>query len=68
MPAEVEGRVGGSVVHHYGAEAGSGTVTDYDSPHRFAYEEEVALGEDQPTRPIAAIGRQFGESAGAGSS
>jgi uncharacterized protein YndB with AHSA1/START domain len=54
MPAEVEGRVGGSVVHHFGGEASSsGKVTAYDPPHRFAYEEKLALGEDQPPRPIA---------------
>ena len=54
MPAEVEGRVGGSVVHHFGGEASSsGKVTAYDSPRRFAYEEELALGEGEAARPIA---------------
>jgi uncharacterized protein YndB with AHSA1/START domain len=40
MPAEVDGRVGGSVVHHHETDMEtSGTVTAYDAPHRFAYEE-----------------------------
>jgi uncharacterized protein YndB with AHSA1/START domain len=40
MPAEVEGHVGGSVVHHHETDMEtSGTVTAYDAPHRFAYEE-----------------------------
>lgn len=42
MPAEVEGWIGGSVVHHAAEEmASSGTVTAYDRPHRFAYEERI---------------------------
>lgn len=42
MPAEVEGRVGGSVVMHHDAEASSsGAITAYDPPHRFAYEESA---------------------------
>jgi uncharacterized protein YndB with AHSA1/START domain len=41
MPAEVEGRVGGSVVHHHDADmATTVEVTAYDPPRRFAYEEE----------------------------
>lgn len=40
MPAEVEGRVGGVVVHHHDADASSrGRVIGYDRPKRFAYEE-----------------------------
>jgi uncharacterized protein YndB with AHSA1/START domain len=40
MPAEVEGRVGGSVVHHHETDMEtSGTVVAYDAPHRFAFEE-----------------------------
>lgn len=61
MPAEVEGRVGGSVVHRQGEEmASSGTVIAYDPPHRFAYAEDGFEGwEDTPlvaesgARPIA---------------
>lgn len=55
MPAEVEGRIGGSVVHQYAAdESSSGTVTAYDRPRRFAYEEEFPLGEgDEVAAPIA---------------
>jgi uncharacterized protein YndB with AHSA1/START domain len=53
MPAEVEGRVGGSVVHHHMADASSsGRVTAYDPPRRFAYEEEFPLSERE-TLPIA---------------
>lgn len=40
MPAEVDGRVGGSIVHHHEADtSSSGTVTVYDPPQRFAFEE-----------------------------
>jgi uncharacterized protein YndB with AHSA1/START domain len=40
MPAEVDGRVGGPVVHrHDGETATTGTITAYDRPHRFGYEE-----------------------------
>jgi uncharacterized protein YndB with AHSA1/START domain len=49
MPAEVEGRVGGSVVHRQeGFETSPGTVTAYDPPRRFAYEEESPLGDGGP--------------------
>jgi len=49
MPAEVEGRVGGTVVHRQeGFPASPGTVTAYDPPRRFAYEEESPLGEHEP--------------------
>jgi uncharacterized protein YndB with AHSA1/START domain len=54
MPAEVEGRVGGSVIHHHGPdESFSGTLTAYERPDRFAYEEQLALGEGEASRPIA---------------
>jgi uncharacterized protein YndB with AHSA1/START domain len=55
MPAEVDGRVGGSVVHHFGGDASSsGKVTAYDPPSRFAYEEEFQLGdEEMGAHPIA---------------
>lgn len=40
MPAEVEGHVGGSVVHHHETDTEtSATIIAYDAPHRFAYEE-----------------------------
>ena len=40
MPADVEGHVGGSIVHHHETDMEtSGTITAYDTPHRFAYEE-----------------------------
>jgi uncharacterized protein YndB with AHSA1/START domain len=40
MPAEVEGRVGGSVVHHHETDMEtSGRIAAYDPPRRFAYEE-----------------------------
>ncbi len=41
MPAEVEGRVGGAVIHHHDADLSSeGRVIAYDPPRRFAYEED----------------------------
>jgi uncharacterized protein YndB with AHSA1/START domain len=52
MPAEVDEHVGGAVVHHHEADmSSSGTVTAYDAPHRFAYEEnaeEFAPGDGPP--------------------
>jgi uncharacterized protein YndB with AHSA1/START domain len=40
MPAEVEGRLGGTAVFHPGGmEEGAATVTGWDPPARFAYEE-----------------------------
>ena len=40
MPADVEPRVGGEIVHHHEAEMETaGKVTAYDPPHRFAFEE-----------------------------
>jgi uncharacterized protein YndB with AHSA1/START domain len=46
MPAEVDGRVGGTVVHHHEAEmSSSGTITVYDPPRRLAYEESFTPDE-----------------------
>jgi uncharacterized protein YndB with AHSA1/START domain len=53
MPAQVEGRVGGSVVYHFPDESSAATVTAYDAPRRFAYEEEFPLREGEPARPLA---------------
>ena len=54
MPAEVDGRIGGSVVHHYGPDLSSAaTVTGYERPRRFAYEEEFAPEGEPTARPIA---------------
>jgi uncharacterized protein YndB with AHSA1/START domain len=55
MPADVEGAVGGSVVHRPAPDMPStGTVTAYDGPHRFAYEEPAPIAEgEEPARPIA---------------
>jgi uncharacterized protein YndB with AHSA1/START domain len=40
MPAEVDGQLGGSVVHHHETDMEtSGTIIAYDAPHHFAYEE-----------------------------
>jgi uncharacterized protein YndB with AHSA1/START domain len=55
MPAEVEGRVGGSVVHHHEADmATSGTVSAYDRPRRFAYEESGWLPDDEHASHVTA--------------
>ena len=55
MPAEVEGHVGGSVVHHHETDMETaGTVIAYDPPHRFAYEESGWMPEgEHAARPIA---------------
>jgi uncharacterized protein YndB with AHSA1/START domain len=55
MPAEVEGRIGGSIaLHQEGFPTSLGKVTAYDAPHRFAYEEESPLGEDEPGTQLTA--------------
>lgn len=42
MPAEVDGRVGGTIVHHHDEAAGdTGTIFAYEPPHRFGYEEDA---------------------------
>jgi uncharacterized protein YndB with AHSA1/START domain len=52
MPAEVDGRVGGSVVHRQeGFPTSEGRITGYEPPRRFAYEEDPPLGDEE--RPIA---------------
>jgi uncharacterized protein YndB with AHSA1/START domain len=46
MPAEVDGRVGGTAVHtHDGETRSAATITGYDPPRRFAYEERDVMGE-----------------------
>lgn len=53
MPAEVEGRRGGSVVYrHDGGTASTGVITAHEPPHRFAYQEEA--GEFVPTPHVMA--------------
>jgi uncharacterized protein YndB with AHSA1/START domain len=55
MPAEVEGRVGGTVRHHHEAsEASTGTVRAYDPPHRFAYEEEGWMPDGEHAEQVTA--------------
>lgn len=55
MPAEVEGRVGGSVVHrHLPDVASPGVVRVYEPPRRFAYEEELPSGEEGDAAPAIA--------------
>jgi uncharacterized protein YndB with AHSA1/START domain len=55
MPTEVEGEVGGAVVHRPAPDMPSpGTITAYDVPHRFAYEEVApSAGGEDAGRPIA---------------
>lgn len=52
MPVHVDGREGGEIVHGHGQDVTStGTITTWDPPHRFVYEEEggpLGLG-----RPLA---------------
>ena len=45
LPTDLDGRVGGAIVTHMGEDISSpGTVTDYDPPRRFAYEEPAWAG------------------------
>jgi len=48
VPTEVDGRVGGTVTHHFGGgmDADS-TITEWDAPHRFV--KEGSLGPNAPT-------------------
>ncbi|WP_205696519.1 SRPBCC domain-containing protein [Conexibacter sp. SYSU D00693] len=55
MPAEVEGRVGGAVVHRHESELETpGTVTAYEAPHRFAYEESSWLPDAEHREHVTA--------------
>src|SRR5918996_1409750 len=55
MPAEVDERVGGSVVHHHEADmSSSGTIIAHAPPHRFAYEEEFAPTDESGPQVTAA--------------
>jgi uncharacterized protein YndB with AHSA1/START domain len=56
MPADVDEKVGGSVVHHHEADmSSSGTVTTYDPPRRFAYEENAEeFAPDDAGPPVTA--------------
>jgi uncharacterized protein YndB with AHSA1/START domain len=49
VPAEIEEREGGSIVTHHGPFGSSkGTITAYERPHRFAYEER----DWDPEKPV----------------
>lgn len=53
MPAHVDERPGGDIVHGHGTEFSStGKVTAWEPPHRFVYEEGDFPGSD-PKQPIA---------------
>jgi uncharacterized protein YndB with AHSA1/START domain len=41
LHTELDGRVGGSIHTHMGDDTSTGTVTDWDPPRRFAYEEDI---------------------------
>lgn len=48
VPAEVDGRLGGTVTHHFGGGMDSdSTITEWDAPHRFAA--EGSWGPNAPT-------------------
>lgn len=48
VPAEVDGRVGGTATHHFGGGMDSvSTITEWDAPHRFAA--EGSWGPNAPT-------------------
>lgn len=56
MPTEIDRKVGGAVTQHHAPDQSStGTVTAYDPPHRFAYEEpsEEVAPEPGWTTPLA---------------
>jgi uncharacterized protein YndB with AHSA1/START domain len=57
QPTELEERVGGRIVIHIGGEVSAGTVTDFDPPRRFAYEEPDWAGfagqADSEVTPLA---------------
>ena len=48
VPAEVDGRIGGTVTHHFGGGMDSdSTITEWDAPHRFTA--EGSWGPNAPT-------------------
>jgi uncharacterized protein YndB with AHSA1/START domain len=55
MPADVEGHVGGSIVHHHETDMEtSGTIVAYDAPHRFAYEEAGWMPDEERAAQVTA--------------
>ena len=55
MPAEVEGRVGGSVVHRHEADMEtSGEITAYEPPRRFAYQEAGWMPDEEHVEHLTA--------------
>ena len=55
MPAEVEGRVGGSVLHRHEADMETrGEITAYEPPRRFAYEEAGWMPDDEHAGHVTA--------------
>ena len=57
LPTDVEERVGGAIVTHMGEEDSPGTVTGWEPPRRFAYEEPAWAGlagqHAAPVTPLA---------------
>lgn len=57
LPTDVEPRVGGAIVTHMGEVDSPGTVTGYEAPRRFAYEEPewaaLAAHPDADVTPLA---------------
>src|SRR5688500_7420689 len=50
VPSEVDGRVGGDVLCHFGPGMDSvSTITAWDPPHRFAADSRDDMGPDDPT-------------------
>jgi uncharacterized protein YndB with AHSA1/START domain len=48
VPAEIDGRIGGTVTHHFGGGMDSdSTITEWDAPHRFAA--DGSWGPNAPT-------------------
>lgn len=60
LPTDVDERVGGAIVVHMGETDAPGTVTGWDPPRRFAYEEpEWAALSGQPDAPVTPLASEF---------
>ena len=60
MPSEIDARAGGSVVFHMGPDDKSeGRITEFDAPHRLAYEEDWATLMGHPGADVTPLVTEF---------
>lgn len=60
LPTDLDGRLGGTIVTHMGETSSPGTVTGWDPPRRFAYEEPDWAGlAGQASAPVTPLATEF---------